>query len=117
MNRVPASREAFKPSTNDATPELSMYLTFTRFITTRGVLLSLISFSNAFRISGEFAKSISPVISKIVVVSILRAEICKAFSPLKSVLLLRLQILDQAQLVCPLLALEFHNIHALPYEM
>jgi hypothetical protein len=53
----------------------------TKFITTRGVRLSLISFKRAYRISGEFARSISPDTSNIVILSSRRAEICKVFSP------------------------------------
>ena len=44
-----------------------------------GVRVSRISRSRAFRISGEFARSMSPITSKIVVLSSRRAEICTVF--------------------------------------
>src|SRR5258707_594449 len=118
MNREPTSREAFNPSTSDATPELSIYLTLLIFITTRGTRDSFNSFSSAFRNSGELARSISPITSKIVILSIRRAEICKGFSPFAGFQWARrLQILDQAKLVRASHAFEFHHVHALPDEM
>src|SRR5437867_9204119 len=43
---------------------------------TRGIFFSRISRSNALRTTGELARSISPITSKIVVFSRYRAEIC-----------------------------------------
>jgi len=117
-NRVPVSREAFNPSTNEATPELSMYRTLVKFTTTRGVRFSRSSPNSALRISGELARSISPDTSKIVVFSVRRAEICTGCSPLRMASFLgALQILDQSKLVDAARSCEFYGVHALPDEV
>src|SRR5580693_4914262 len=121
MKREPTSRDAFSPSTREATPELSMYRTLLRFITTRGVRLSRTSFSSAFRTAGDFARSMSPETSKIVVLSSCRLEICTlffSFEPLRvHFSLRRADVLDQAETIGPIRALVFDDIHALLNKM
>src|SRR5215831_12143894 len=48
---------------------------------TRGVFLSRISVSSVLRISGEFARSMSPETSKIVALSMCRGVICTSLAP------------------------------------
>src|SRR5260221_10182604 len=79
MKLKPRSREAFNPSTKETTLDLSIYLTLLKFMTTRGVRFSRTSRKRALRTSGEFARSMSPEISKIVALSTWRAEICTMF--------------------------------------
>src|SRR5271168_2969683 len=90
-------------------------------MTTRGVRLSRTSFKSAFRIAGEFARSISPDTSKIVVLSSCRLEICTVYSPsrllLVSILLSGAHVLDQSETVGPFRALEFDDIHTLLNKM
>jgi hypothetical protein len=68
------------------------------------------------RTTGEFAKSMSPEMSKIVVLSLRRVEICTVSSPSENAVSLR-QILDEAQPVRGTLARELHGIHGLTNEV
>src|SRR5258708_732719 len=115
IKRDPASRDAFSPSTREATPELSIYRTSFKLRTTRGIRFTRSSRSNALRTSGELARSMSPDTSRMVVLSIRRTAICTVVSP--SGTFRRspgLNILYQAQLIGDVGPREFHDIHALP---
>src|SRR5260370_41322816 len=115
IKRDPASRDAFSPSTREATPELSIYRTSFKLRTTRGIRFTRSSRSNALRTSGELARSMSPDTSRMVVLSIRRTAICTVISPSgTSRRSPGLNILHQAQLIGGVGPREFHNIHALP---
>jgi len=70
--------------------------TWLRFTSTRGVRLSRISRKTESRTTGEFAKSMSPERSKIVVLSWRRAEIFIVSSPSENTASVG-QILNEAQ--------------------
>src|ERR1700735_202571 len=68
------SRETFKPSTSEATPALSMYLTISRFTITRFAFFSRRRLSKVLRTSGVLYSVMSPITSTIAAFSTWRVE-------------------------------------------